>query len=129
MRILLIRDKANPVLRDVLHDLYIFQQIVGGRIEVAEPFDDNVVLVCDESGRNKGKPVNRVINDHMAVCGDFFLCGHDGEGLSDFPLKMQENHTSLFALPASTFLDNSKYTAKAVQKSSLNGDGTVKINS
>lgn len=99
MRILLIRDKANPVLRDVLHDLYIFQQLVGGRIEVVEPFDDNVVLVCDESGRNKGKPVNRVINDRMDVCGDFFLCGHDGEGLSDFPLELKEKYTSLFMLP------------------------------
>ena len=84
MKILLIRTNAKPVLRDVPHQLSIFQQLVGGRIEVVEPFEDNVVLVCDESGRNNRKPINRVINDHMDVCGDFFLCGHDGNDLSDF---------------------------------------------
>ena len=100
MKILLIRNKENPVLRDVPHNLYVFQQLVGGKIEVVEPFEDNVVLVCDESGRNNGKPINRVINDHMDVCGDFFLCGHDGEGLSDFPANLVEQYTSQFTLPA-----------------------------
>ena len=99
MKILLIRDKENPVLRDVPHDLYMFQQLVGGKIEVVEPFSDNVILVCDESGRNNGKPVNRVINDHMDICGDFFLCGHDGEGLSDIPMDMIEKYYSRFTLP------------------------------
>ena len=99
MKILLIRAKENPVLRDVPHHLSIFQQLVGGRIEVVEPFDDPVVLVCDESGRNNGKPVNRVINDHMDICGDFFLCGHDGEGLSNFPVELASKYISLFSLP------------------------------
>ena len=99
MKILLIRAKENPVLRDVPHQLSIFQQLVGGRIEVVEPFEDNVILVCDESGRNNGKPINRVINDHMDVCGDFFLCGHDGDGLSDFPAELVPKYISLFSLP------------------------------
>lgn len=100
MKILLIRDKANPVLRCVPHDLYIFQQLVGGRIEVVEPFDDDIVLVCDESGRNNGKAVNRVINDHMDICGDFFLCGHDNEGLSDIPIELLEKYYTRFRLPS-----------------------------
>ena len=99
MKILLIRAKENPVLRDVPHQLSIFQRLVGGRIEVVEPFEDNVILVCDESGRNNGKPINRVINDHMDVCGDFFLRGHDGEGLSDFPVELAQKYISLFSLP------------------------------
>ena len=99
MIILLIRDKENPVLRDVPHNLYVFQQLVGGKIEVVEPFSDNVILVCDESGRNNGKPVNRIINDHMDICGDFFLCGHDGEGLTDIPSELIEKYRSRFILP------------------------------
>lgn len=100
MEILLIRSHENPVLRNVPHDLYVFQTLVNGRIEVVEPFEDNVILVCDESGRNKGKPVNRVINDHMDICGDFLLCGHDGEGLTDFPKELIEKYCSRFALPS-----------------------------
>ena len=99
MRIIIVRCNENPVLRNVPHSLTIFQQIVGGKIEVVEPFPDNVVLVCDESGRNNGKPVNRVIDDSMDICGDFFLCGHDGEGLSDFPEDLVEWYMARFKLP------------------------------
>ena len=99
MRIIIIRNNVNPVLCNVPHSLTIFQQIVGGKIEVVEPFPDNVVLVCDESGRNNGKPINRVIDDSMDICGDFFLCGHDGEGLSDFPEDLVEWYMARFKLP------------------------------
>ena len=99
MRIIVVRYNENPVLRNVPHNLTIFQQIVGGKIEVVEPFPDNVVLVCDESGRNNGKPVNRVIDDSMDICGDFFLCGHDGEGLSDLPEDLVEWYMARFKLP------------------------------
>ena len=90
MRILVVRKDDNPVIRNVPHSLSVFQTLVGGRIEVVEPFENNVVLVCDESGRINGKPINRIINDNMDICGDFFLCGHDGEGLTDFPEDMVE---------------------------------------
>lgn len=64
MQVMMIRIKTNPVMMDVRHDLHSFQRLVGGMIEVVEPFqDDAVVLVCDESGRDKGKAVNRVVND------------------------------------------------------------------
>ena len=100
MRVLVVRRNTNPVLQDIPHSLDIFQKIVGGRIEVVEPFPgNNVVLVCDESGRNNGKPINRVIDDSMDICGDFFLCGHDGEGLSDFPEDMVEWYMTRFKLP------------------------------
>lgn len=100
MRIIVVRYNENPVLRNVPHSLTIFQQIVGGRIEVVEPFPENVVLVCDESGRNNGKPINRVIDDSMDICGDFFLCGHNGEGLSDFPEDLVEWYMARFKLPS-----------------------------
>ena len=100
MRIIVVRHNVNPVLRNIPHSLAIFQQIVGGKTEVVEPFPDNVVLVCDESGRNNGKPINRVIDDSMDICGDFFLCGHDGEGLTDFPEDLVEWYMARFKLPA-----------------------------
>lgn len=100
MKIIVVRCNENPVLRNVPHSLAIFQQIVGGKIEVVEPFPDNVVLVCDESGRINGKPINRVIDDSMDICGDFFLCGHNGEGLSDFPEDLIEWYMARFKLPS-----------------------------
>ena len=108
MIIMLIRIMEKPVLRDVPHQLSVFQQLVGGKIEVVEAFDDSVVLVCDESGRNNGKPINRVINEHIDICGDFFLCGHDGEGLSDFPVELVPKYFSLFSLPTICHINEPK---------------------
>lgn len=98
MKILLICLNEQPQLCDVPHQLSVFQGLVGGHIETVEPFDDNVVIVCDESGRINGKPVNRVVNDHMDICGDFFLCGHDGYGLTDFPVRLLDKYRSLFEI-------------------------------
>ena len=85
MKIILVKTGGFPCIMDVPHELASLQALVGGNIEVVEPFDDNVILVCNECGRNDGLPVNRVINSNMDICGDFFLCGQDEYGLSDFP--------------------------------------------
>lgn len=40
--------------------LKILQEQVGGYIEVV-PFEDNIVIVCDEEGRLKGKPYTATV--------------------------------------------------------------------
>lgn len=85
MKIILVKTGTFPCIMNVPHELAFLQALVGGNIEVVEPFDDDVILVCNECGRNEGRPVNRVINNHMDICGDFFLCGQDEYGLSDIP--------------------------------------------
>ena len=99
MRIILVRAGRNPVIRNIPHDLYVFQQIVGGHIEVVEPFPDDTAFICDESGRNKGLPVNRQISENVDICGDFFICGHDGEGLTDLPIEKVDKYLHMFSLP------------------------------
>ena len=79
------------------------QALVGGMIEVVEPFDDsNVVLVCDECGRNEGKPINRIINGKMSICGSFFISGHDGENLCSISEAKIFKYVSLFRLAVDT---------------------------
>lgn len=101
MRIMLIQTNENPRIIEVEHSLRVFQELVGGFIEVVEPFDDGVVIVCNETGRNEGLAINRVINATMDICGDFFLCGQDGDGeLTDFPAEKEIWYSSLFHLPS-----------------------------
>lgn len=101
MQVMLIRTQANPIMQDVDHSLQSFQKLVGGMIEVVEPFrDDSVVLVCDESGRDKGKAVNRIINERMDICGDFFLCGQKDDQLCDFPADREFYYSAMFHLPS-----------------------------
>ena len=99
MQIMMIKAQMNPVMIEVEHCLHSFQQLVGGMIEVVEPFLDNdVVLVCDENGRDKGKPVNRIINTNIDICGDFFFCGQIDDQLCDFPKNKELYYKAMFQL-------------------------------
>ncbi len=98
MRVLLVCCEKEPRIVNILHELSELQRLVGGMIEVVEPFDDDIALVCDENSRSGEKPVNRVINDHMEICGDFFLCGYGETGLEDMPEAKIFKYASMFSL-------------------------------
>ena len=85
MRVIWVKVDENPVVINIPHQLEYMQELVGGLIEVFEPFSDDVVLVCNENGRNEERPLNRIIDNKMYIRGDFFLCGQDAVGLSDMP--------------------------------------------
>ncbi len=98
MRVLLVCCEKEPRILYVPHELSELQRLVGGMIEVVEPFDDDIALVCDENGRSNGKPVNRIISDHMDVCGDFFLCGYGETGLEDMPEAKAFKYAAMFSI-------------------------------
>ena len=85
MRVIWVKVDENPVVINIPHQLEYMQELVGGLIEVVEPFSDDVVLVCNENGRNEERPLNRIIDNKMDIRGDFFLCGQDAVGLCDMP--------------------------------------------
>ncbi len=99
MRVLLVGEKHEPKVISIPHKLEVFQELVGGTIEIVEPFDDDVVLICNENARCDGKPVNRIINKHMDVCGDFFICGSSEADLTDLAEDKIFKYSSLFRLP------------------------------
>lgn len=97
MRVIYVEPDLDPRIINISHTLSDMQALVGGMIEIVEPFDDpDVVLVCDEYGRNDGKPINRVINEKIDVCGSFFICGHNGEELCSIPESMIFKYASMF---------------------------------
>ena len=99
MRVIYVELGIDPKLISIPHTLSDMQSLVGGMIEVVEPFDDSdVVLVCDECGRNEGKSINRIVNDKMNICGSFFVCGHDGENLCSIPEPKIFKYVSMFRL-------------------------------
>lgn len=98
MRIIYVEPEKEPRLMDIPHTLSDMQALVGGRIEVVEPFTDDVVLICDEEGRNNGKPICRIINDSMDICGSFFLCGENNGDLCSIPEPLIFKYVSLFRI-------------------------------
>lgn len=67
----------------VWNELKAFQEIVDGHIETVR-INDEIVLVCDEEGRLKGKTIQ-----HIEGIGEFagtvFICGVDGDEFTDVP--------------------------------------------
>ena len=56
------------------------QQLVGGYMQAVYPCSkDKVALVCNDSGKVDGLPLNRCIEDYDVIAGNFFICGFSGE--------------------------------------------------
>ena len=98
MRVIWVKVGENPTVISIPHQLEYMQELVGGLIEVVEPFSDDIVLVCNENGRNENKPLNRIINEQMDIHGDFFICGQDSVGLCDMPENKVDGYVRKFQL-------------------------------
>ncbi len=99
MRVLLVRCDEEPKVIYIPHTLLEMQQLVGGDIEIVEPFEDDIALVCSETGRNDRKQLNCVINSSLDIFGDFFLCKYGETELEDLPEEKTFKYASMFRLP------------------------------
>lgn len=80
MKILIVEPQKPPYSKDISGTLEELQAIVGGYIQAIYPFDDPIVLVCNEEGKLIDLPLNRLIFDRSGrvydlICGTFFLVG------------------------------------------------------
>ena len=80
MRVVYLKVGRQPVVKDIDGSLESMQELVGGYIQ-SVPLSYNTALVCDEDGRLKGRPVNRVAftddGDMIdLIRGDFFRTVH-----------------------------------------------------
>ena len=76
MKILLFEPNEPPVVREIKNSLKPMQKIVGGYIETVYIGDD-VVLVCNEEGKLRNLPPNRIIQNDW-ICGTFFMASVKG---------------------------------------------------
>lgn len=106
MRVLLVCYEKEPKVVYIPYELSELQRLVGGMIEIVEPFHDGIAFVCDENGRSNGKSVNRIINDHMDICGDFLLCKYGDTDLEDIPEEKVFKYASLFRISATNINGN-----------------------
>lgn len=60
------------------------QKTVGGRIE-SYTLESDLIVICDEEGRLKGKPYCCTICG-VDFCGTVVICGVDGDELADLPI-------------------------------------------
>lgn len=83
MRVVYLKVGRPPVVKDIDGSLESMQKLVGGYIQ-SVPLSYNTALVCDEDGKVKGRPVNRVAFTDEGdmidlIRGDFFIVGTGSE--------------------------------------------------
>lgn len=92
MKILIVEPGKHPRVAQIDNTLEAMHEVVGGYIEVTYPWEDYIGLVCDEEGLLKHYPFNRLVAPHTAIFGTFFLCGLDGENMTDLPDDLIEKY-------------------------------------
>ena len=68
IRILYVQPGKYPEERLVANELHPLQRLVGGDIQAVYPWSkDKVALVCNDSGKVDGLPLNRCIEDYDVI--------------------------------------------------------------
>ena len=63
MNVLMVEPGKAPYETQIGDDLQSMQALVGGYIQAVYPFEQPVALVCCESGKLDGLPLNRALRD------------------------------------------------------------------
>ena len=100
IRILYVQPGKYPEERFVVNELHPLQQLVGGDIQAVYPWSkDNVALICNDSGKVDGLPLNRCIEDYDVIGGNFFICGFSGEEFCSLTDEQFRHYEKLFRDP------------------------------
>lgn len=79
IKVLFVQPGKVPEVIQMGTNLEDMQDVVGGDIEMYQPFEDDVAIICNENGKMDGLALNRAVYDASGrrvdiMAGDFFIC-------------------------------------------------------
>ena len=106
MTVLIIEPGKVPRRAEIGNDLKSMQEVVGGLIQAVYPFEEPVVLICNEEGKLQNLPMNRFLMDENGVVydlvvGTFFLCSApaDSEDFESLSEEQINHYQEMFRSP------------------------------
>ena len=104
MNVLLVQPNAYPKKISVGTELEDLQAMVGGDIEVTYPFEDEVAIILNESGKINGLPLNRAIytedGDMQDIyAGDFLVVGLTEDDFGSLTSEQMQKFEEKFHQP------------------------------
>lgn len=108
MAVVKVEPGKKAQLVKIKNSLEGMQAVVGGLIQAISPFDDEVVLVCNEEGKMLGLPLNRTLQGTGdIICGTFFICGApaDAEEFDSLTKEQLVKYYKMFEFPELFYLD------------------------
>lgn len=89
MKVVVKKAGKDPEVIEIEDKLEVYQNIVGGYIEVF-PFHGSILCVCNEEGKLKGLQPNFLFRNDV-ICGDVIFISASGEdfvGLNDLQISI-----------------------------------------
>ena len=104
MNVLMVEPGKAPYETQIGDDLRSMQEAVGGDIQAVYPFEQSVVLICNESGKLDGLPLNCALRDsdgdiYDIIAGNFFIAGFGQSNFTDLPHDLAEQFAEQFRQP------------------------------
>lgn len=78
IKIMRIKVGQEPVVAEIENTLESLQSEVGGLIQLVY-LAPECIAVINEEGKLNGSQPNRWLGDNDIICGNFIICGDDGE--------------------------------------------------
>ena len=126
LNVLMVEPGKAPYETQIGDDLQSMQALVGGYIQAVYPFEQLVALVCCESGKLDGLPLNRALRDadgdiYDIVAGNFFIVGLGESDFTDLPHELAERFAEQFRQPEIFMRVNGKIIAAPMDEQTQGG--------
>ena len=83
------------------------EAVGGGFIEAYYPFDEDICIVCNDSGKINGMPLNRAVKEDGKVmeiiAGPFFICDCSKPNFGSLSKEQQDRYMNMFKYPELLF--------------------------
>ena len=104
MKVVLLEPNKFAKAAEIGTELSDLQKVVGGYIEAAYFFNEDVCLICNEEGKIRGLPLNRGVYDEDKklvdiIAGTAFICDCSGENFGSLNDEQLKKYTKQFRNP------------------------------
>ena len=102
--VLVVEPGTRPYTKKIQPGLKSLQKEVGGHIEAVYPFPEPVAIVCRETGKLDGCPLNRALRDedgaiYDIIAGTFLVVGLTEEDFCSLSPELLQTFSQRFQNP------------------------------
>ena len=119
--VLVVEPGKRPYTKKIEPGLKSLQREVGGHIEAVYPFPESVAIVCRETGKLDGCPLNRALRDedgaiYDIIAGTFLVVGLTEEDFGSLSPELLQVFTQRFWQPEAFMMLNGHLLAIPVEE-------------
>ena len=99
MQVVLVEPGKPARITDIPSDSQSLRAVVDGFIQTIYPWKDPVALVCNDEGKLRGLPLNRVLEGYDVIAGTFFICGLSKGSFTNLTDELAKKYQEKFLYP------------------------------